>query len=153
MSIPKHERTFEILLVEDQPGDVGLTREALRRIEKQINLSVASNGEEALAFLRRQGDYAEAVPPDLILLDLNMPRMDGRAVLAVMKKDPALRVIPVIVFTSSAAESDVQMAYELGASCYVTKPSDWARFSEVIGSIVQFWLTTARLPKSRTRAE
>ena len=91
MSIPTKERTFEILLVEDQPGDVGLTREALRRSQKQINLSVASNGEEALAFLRRQGDYAEAVRPDLILLDLNMPRMDGRGLLAEMKKDPALR--------------------------------------------------------------
>jgi two-component system response regulator len=142
---------FEILLVEDQEGDVGLTREALRRSEKQINLSVASNGEEALAFLRRQADYVDAVRPDLILLDLNMPRMDGREVLAAMKKDRALRVIPVIVFTSSSAESDVQKAYELGARCYVTKPSDWARFSEVIGSIVQFWLTTARLPKGRTR--
>jgi two-component system response regulator len=141
---------FEILLVEDQEGDVGLTREALRRSEKQINLSVASNGEEALAFLRRQADYVDAVRPDLILLDLNMPRMDGREVLAAMKKDRALRVIPVIVFTSSSAESDVQKAYELGARCYVTKPSDWDRFSEAIGSIVQFWLTTARLPKSRT---
>ena len=150
MSIPTQERTFEILVVEDEPGDVELTREALRRSQKQINLSVASNGEDGLAFLRRQGDYAEAVRPDLILLDLNMPRMDGRAVLVEMKKDPALLVIPVIVFTSSGAESDVQMAYGLGASCFVTKPLDWATFNEVIGSIAQFWLTTARLPKSRT---
>src|ERR1041384_4918898 len=100
-----HEKTFEVLLVEDHPGDVGLTGEALQRSQKQINLSVASNGEEAMAFLRRQGSYAEAVRPDLVLLDLNMPRKDGSAVLAEMKKDPALRVIPVVVFTSSSAES------------------------------------------------
>jgi two-component system, chemotaxis family, response regulator Rcp1 len=140
-------KPIEVLLAEDNPGDIRLTREAFKRGQIRTNLSVASNGEEALAFLRRQGKYTEAARPDLILLDLNMPRKDGRAVLTEIKKDPALDCIPVIVLTSSAAEEDVVKSYKLHASCYISKPFDVSKFYEVIRSIEQFWLSTARLPK------
>jgi two-component system, chemotaxis family, response regulator Rcp1 len=125
----------------------------LKKSQKRTNLSVASNGEEGLAFLHRQGNYVGAVRPDLILLDLGMPRKDGHAVLTEIKKDPALICIPVIVFSSSDAESDVLKSYELGASCYVKKPSQLTKFNEVVESIVQFWLTTVRLPRNRTLLE
>jgi two-component system, chemotaxis family, response regulator Rcp1 len=141
------QKPIEILLAEDNPGDVRLTREAFKRGGIRTNLTVAGNGEEALAFLRRHGKYTDATRPDLILLDLNMPRKDGRAVLAEIKKDPSLDCIPVIVLTSSDAEEDVVRSYKLHASCYISKPFDVGKFNEVIRSIEQFWLTTARLPQ------
>ncbi len=137
----------EILLAEDNPGDVRLIREGFRRAGIHANLSVVADGEEALAFLRRQGKYANAPRPCLILLDLNMPRMDGRAVLIEIKKDTALDCIPVVVLTGSEAEEDVVKSYKLHASCYISKPADVTRLYEVIRAIEQFWLQTVRLPK------
>jgi CheY-like chemotaxis protein len=137
---------IEILLVEDNPGDVRLTREALRDGKVRNNLKVARDGLEALAMLRREGDYAGMPRPDLILLDLNMPRMDGREVLMELKNDPELRVIPVVVLTTSKADEDILRTYELNANCYITKPVDLAQFIHVVRSIEDFWLTVVRLP-------
>jgi len=133
---------IEILLVEDNPADVRLTQEALREGKVKNNLSVARDGEEALAFLRREG----APRPDLILLDLNLPRRDGREVLKEIKDDPQLRMIPVVVLTTSAAESDILKSYSLHANCYITKPVDLDQFITVVKSIDDFWLTIVRLP-------
>ena len=141
-----HGRPVEILLVEDNPGDVRLTREALREGKVRNNLSVASDGVEAVAYLRREGEHAHAVRPDLILLDLNLPRMDGREVLAEIKADPSLRNIPVVVLTSSQAEEDIVRAYDLHANCYVTKPVDLDQFIRVVESIEDFWFTIVKLP-------
>ena len=138
---------IEILLVEDNPGDVELTREALHETKVHMELSVVPDGVEAMAFLRRAGRYAEAPRPDLILLDLNLPRKDGRGVLAEVKADPALRHIPVVVLTSSEAEQDIARAYELHANCYVTKPVDLDQFVKIVQSIEQFWLSVVRLPR------
>jgi two-component system response regulator len=138
---------IEILLVEDNPGDAELTREALAESKVLIRLHVVRDGVEALAFLRRDGRYAGMPKPDLILLDLNLPRKDGRAVLAEIKQDPALRPIPVVVLTSSHAERDIARAYELNANCYVTKPVDLEQFLTIVHSIEQFWLTVVKLPK------
>jgi CheY-like chemotaxis protein len=139
---------IEILLVEDNPGDVRLTREALRDGKVSNNLHVAVDGVEALAFLRRSGKYLGAPRPDLILLDLNLPRMSGREVLEQIKEDPELRTIPVVVLTTSQAEQDIVKAYELNANCYVTKPVDLDQFITVVKSIEDFWLTIVRLPPS-----
>lgn len=139
-------RPIEVLLVEDNPGDVRLTREALREGKVRNNLYVAEDGIEALAFLRREGAHTEAVRPDLILLDLNLPRMDGREVLEVIKGDPSLRNIPVVVLTSSEAEQDIVRAYDLHANCYVTKPVDLDQFITVVKSIESFWFTIVKLP-------
>ena len=139
-------RPVEILLVEDNPGDVRLTREALREGKVRNNLSVAADGVEAIAYLRKEGEYADAVRPDLILLDLNLPRKDGREVLKEIKADPALRHIPVVVLTSSQAEEDIVRAYDLHANCYVTKPVDLEKFMVVVKSIDVFWLTVVTLP-------
>lgn len=139
-------RPVEILLVEDNPGDVRLTREALREGKVRNNLYVASDGVEALAFLRREGEYANAVRPDLILLDLNLPRKDGREVLEDIKADPSLRYIPVVVLTSSQAEQDILRAYDLHANCYVSKPVDLDQFIHVVHSIENFWFTIVKLP-------
>ena len=133
---------IEILLVEDNPADVRLTQEALREGKVKNNLSVARDGEEALAFLRREG----APRPDLILLDLNLPRRDGREVLKEIKDDPQLRMIPVVVLTTSAAEGDILKSYALHANCYITKPVDLEQFITVVKSIDDFWLTIVRLP-------
>jgi len=133
---------IEILLVEDNPADVRLTQEALREGKVKNNLSVARDGEEALAFLRRY----DAPRPDLILLDLNLPRRDGREVLKEIKDDPQLRMIPVVVLTTSAAESDILKSYSLHANCYITKPVDLDQFITVVKSIDDFWLTIVRLP-------
>ena len=141
-----HGRPVEILLVEDNPGDVRLTREALREGKVRNNLSVASDGVEAVAYLRREGEHAHAVRPDLILLDLNLPRMDGREVLAEIKADPSLRNIPVVVLTSSQAEEDIVRAYDLHANCYVTKPVDLDQFIRVVESIEDFWFSIVKLP-------
>ncbi len=136
----------EILLVEDNPGDVRLTQEALREGKVHNNLHVARDGVEALAFLRRQGPFANAVRPDLILLDLNLPKKDGREVLAEIKNDPALASIPVVILTTSAAEQDILRAYHLHANCYITKPVDLEQFIEVVKAIEGFWFTIVRLP-------
>ena len=139
-------RPVEILLVEDNPGDVRLTREALKEGKVHNNLHVAPDGVEALAFLRRQGEHAQAVRPDLILLDLNLPRKDGREVLEEIKADPSLRYIPVVVLTSSQAEQDILRAYDLHANCYVSKPVDLDQFITVVQSIENFWFTIVKLP-------
>ena len=135
-----------ILLVEDNPGDVRLTREALKEGKVRNNLSVARDGVEALAFLRREGEYAAAPRPDVILLDLNLPRKDGREVLEEIKADPALRSIPVVILTSSDAERDIAQAYALHANCYITKPVDLDQFITVVKSIEDFWFTIVKLP-------
>ncbi len=137
---------IEILLVEDSPADVDLTREALEDAKVSNNLHVVADGVEALAFLRREGPYAEAPRPDLILLDLNLPKKDGREVLAEIKADPALRRIPVVVLTTSEAEQDIVRSYDLHANCYITKPVDLDAFIEVVRSIEGFWLAIVRLP-------
>jgi two-component system, chemotaxis family, response regulator Rcp1 len=140
-------RPVEILLVEDSPGDVRLTREALREGKIRNNLSVVPDGVEALAFLRREGRYAGAPRPDVILLDLNLPRKDGREVLAEVKADERLRRIPVVVLTTSRDEQDVLRSYDLHANCYITKPVDLDQFIAVVRSIETFWLTIVTLPE------
>lgn len=137
---------IRILLVEDNPGDADLTRENLERSKLLHNLHTVSDGVEAMAFLRREGGYRNAPRPDLVLLDLNLPRKDGREVLAKMKADPTLRRIPVVVLTSSAAEEDVLRSYELQASAYVTKPVDLAGFGKIVRGVESFWLTVVRFP-------
>jgi CheY-like chemotaxis protein len=139
-------RPIEILLVEDNPGDVRLTIEALKDSKVGNKLHVAKDGVEAMEFLRRTGEHAAAVRPDLILLDLNLPRMDGREVLSAIKSDPKLRTIPVVVLTTSRAEQDVLRSYELQANCYITKPVDLEQFITVVKSIEDFWFTVVTLP-------
>ncbi|RTL49421.1 MAG: response regulator [Rhodocyclaceae bacterium] len=139
-------RPAEFLLVEDNPGDVRLTQEALKECKLRNNLSVVGDGVEALAFLRREGKYASAPKPDVILLDLNLPRKGGREVLAEIKADPLLRRIPVVVITSSEAEQDVLASYDLHVNCYVNKPVDLDQFIKVVRSIGTFWLTIVKLP-------
>lgn len=136
----------EILLVEDNPGDVRLTREALKEGKVRNNLNVVDDGVKALQFLRREAPYEDAPRPDLILLDLNLPRMSGREVLEAIKADSTLRNIPVVILTSSEAERDVVSAYQLHANCYVTKPVDLDQFINVVRSIEDFWFTIVRLP-------
>ena len=137
---------IEILLVEDNPGDVRLTEEALKEGRIAVNMRVANDGLEALAMLRREGKYADFPTPDLVLLDLNMPRMDGREVLRQIKTDENLKRIPVVVLTTSAAEKDILQAYGLHANCYITKPVEFDQFMEIIKSIEGFWLTVVKLP-------
>jgi chemotaxis family two-component system response regulator Rcp1 len=147
----ERERTappVEILLVEDNPGDVRLTQEALKEGKVYNNLHWAKDGVEALEFLKRQGKHAKAPRPDIILLDLNLPKKDGREVLAQIKKDSELKQIPVVVLTTSEAEEDVLKSYELHANCYVTKPVDLEKFTHVVQSIDRFWLTVVTLPPS-----
>ena len=139
-------RPIEILLVEDNPGDVRLTVEGLKESKMRNNLHVARDGVEAMEFLRRTGRYGGAVRPDLILLDLNLPRMDGREVLAEVKSDAKLKTIPVVVLTTSRAEQDVLRSYELQANCYITKPVDLEQFIAVVRSIEDFWFTIVTLP-------
>ncbi len=141
-------QAIEILLVEDNPGDVRLTVEGLNEGKVRNNLHVAKDGVEALAFLRREGQYADAIRPDLVLLDLNLPRKDGRQVLSEIKADPALKTIPVVVLTTSRAEQDVLHSYQLQANCYITKPVDLEQFITVVKSIEDFWLTIVTLPTS-----
>jgi CheY-like chemotaxis protein len=139
-------RPIEILLVEDNPGDVRLTIEGLNEGKVRNNLHVAKDGVEALRFLRREGEHHDAVRPDLILLDLNLPRMDGRQVLSEIKADAVLKTIPVVVLTTSRAEQDVLHSYQLQANCYITKPVDLEQFITVVKSIEDFWLTIVTLP-------
>jgi CheY-like chemotaxis protein len=136
----------EILLVEDNPGDARLAREGLSECKIRNNLHVVDDGVKAMAFLRRQGEYGRAPRPDLILLDLNLPRKDGREVLREVKEDQDLRMIPVVVLTTSKAEEDIMRSYSLHANCYVSKPLAFQQFLDVVRSIEDFWFTIVRLP-------
>ncbi|MDX6659999.1 MAG: hypothetical protein QOJ55_821 [Solirubrobacteraceae bacterium] len=138
----------QILLVEDSPGDIRLTREVLRDARIANELHIVGDGEHAMAFLRREGEHAGKPRPDLILLDLNLPRKDGREVLEELNADPELHLIPVIVLTTSAAQQDVLRSYDLKAACYITKPIDLDEFIAVVRSIEAFWLSIVRLPHS-----
>ncbi len=142
---------IEVLLVEDDPGDVLMTQEAFAEHKLGNRLSVVSDGEEALAYLRREGRFADAVRPDLVLLDLNLPRRDGREVLAEIKKDESLRQIPVVVLTTSEAEEDILSSYSLHANAYVTKPVDFDRFISVVRQIDNFFVTVVKLPPKGQR--
>jgi chemotaxis family two-component system response regulator Rcp1 len=144
--------SIQVLLVEDSPGDVRLTREAFRDINAAVRLHVVSDGVEAMAFLRHEGAYADSPRPDLTLLDLNLPRMDGREVLACIKADDVLRTIPTVVLTTSDAEADVARSYQLQANCYLTKPAKYDDFAGLLQSVNDFWLTKAQLPKQRASA-
>ncbi|MFA7241373.1 MAG: response regulator [Sulfuricellaceae bacterium] len=137
---------IDILLVEDNPGDVRLTEEALKEGKIAVNMRVARDGLEALTILRREGQYADLALPDLVLLDLNMPKMDGRELLRRIKTDENLKHIPVVVLTTSAAEKDILQAYGLHANCYITKPVEFDQFMEIVKSIEEFWLTVVKLP-------
>jgi CheY-like chemotaxis protein len=138
--------TIEVLLVEDDPGDVLMTKEAFEEHGTVNRLTVVPDGAEALAYLRREGDYADAVRPDLILLDLNLPKRDGREVLAEIKNDPDLHQIPVVVLTTSQADEDVLRSYKLHANAYVTKPVDYDKFIAVVRQIEQFFVNVVKLP-------
>ncbi len=140
-------KPVEILLVEDNPGDVRLTQEVLKEGKMNNNLYVAKDGVDAVTFLRREGEYADSPVPDLILLDLNLPKKDGREVLAEIKADSDLKHIPVVVLTTSKAEQDIHKAYNLHANCYITKPVDLDQFIQVVKSIEDFWLTIVKLPR------
>jgi two-component system, chemotaxis family, response regulator Rcp1 len=141
--------TIEVLLVEDSPGDVRLTKEAFRDANTSIHLNVAVDGVEAMAFLKRQGVHAHAPRPDLILLDLNLPKMDGREVLAHIKADSDLQAIPTVILTTSDAESDIVKSYRLHANCYLSKPVQLDAFESLVRSINDFWLTKVRLPPQK----
>ncbi len=144
--VPELVKPIEILLVEDNPGDVRLTKEALKEAKVINNLTVLKDGEEALTYLRRQGPYTKAKRPHLILLDLNLPRKDGREVLAQIKAEESLKRIPVVVLTTSQDEQDVLKSYNLHANCYITKPVDLDQFIKVVRSIEDFWLGIVVLP-------
>ena len=144
-------RPIHILMVEDDPADVRLTQEALKNKKVLTTMDTVPDGVEAMAYLRKEGAYADMLWPDLILLDLNMPRMDGREVLSELQKDPKLRRIPVIVLTTSEGEEDILCAYEMNANCYITKPVDWKQFIKVVELIEDFWLTVVKLPKELHR--
>lgn len=146
IDMPIHDRPIEILLVEDNPGDVNLTRIALADRPINANLHVAIDGVEAMNFLDRRGEYARAPRPDLILLDWNLPRKNGREVLTEIRAEPQLQSIPIVVLTTSAAEEDIIRAYDLHANCYITKPVDFDRFLHIVRAIEDFWLTIVELP-------
>jgi chemotaxis family two-component system response regulator Rcp1 len=152
MCAAKLVNPIEILLVEDNPGDVDLTREALKSGKIRNMLHVAVNGEEAMAFLRHKGKYTNAPRPDLVLLDLNLPRMDGREVLNEIKSDDDLKRIPVVVLTSSKAEEDILKVYNLHANCYITKPIDLLQFLKVVHVIEDFWFTIVKLPPKEDKS-
>jgi len=147
MTSEKIGRPIEILLVEDNPGDVRLTKEALKDGKVLNKLHVVNDGVEAMAFLRREGKYANAVRPDLILLDLNLPKKGGREILAEIKSDSDLKRIPVVILTVSKLEEDIIKTYDLHANCYIIKPIDLDRFIEVVRAIEDFWLAIVRLPR------
>jgi chemotaxis family two-component system response regulator Rcp1 len=144
---------LEVLVVEDSSGDIRLTREAFHDVNPFIHLEVAHDGVEAMAFLRRQGAHLHAPRPDLILLDLNLPKMDGRQVLALIKDDDSLKNIPTVILTSSEAEADVLKSYQLQANCYLSKPMHFEAFHGLVKSINDFWLTKVRLPQNEHRDE
>jgi two-component system response regulator len=139
-------KPIEILLVEDSPSDAALTQEALENGKITNNLHRVADGVEAMEFLRREGRFADAPRPDLIMLDLNLPRKDGREVLRELKGDPSLRIIPVIVLTTSRSDKDVLESYHLNANCYITKPVDFQQFIDVVKSVENFWLSVVTLP-------
>ncbi len=145
---PNRNRPFEILLVEDNPADVDLIRDRLEVSTIPIHLSVATDGVRAEGFLRQEGEYHSAPRPDLVMLDLNLPRRNGSEVLASIKASPSLRSIPIVVLTSSDAETDIVRSYTDGANCYLTKPVTLAGLSEVVGTVERFWFSTVRLPPS-----
>jgi CheY-like chemotaxis protein len=146
MSIRENLQMINILLVEDNPGDIRLTKEVLKEGKIRNTLSVITDGEEALLFLKKTGKYKDILLPDIILLDLNLPKKDGREVLAEIKEDPELLRIPVIVLTTSSAENDILSMYGHHANCYITKPVDFDQFINVIRSIEDFWLSIVKLP-------
>jgi chemotaxis family two-component system response regulator Rcp1 len=149
-SIGTDAEAIEVLLVEDSPGDVRLTREAFKDAKVHINLHVAMDGTEAMAFLRREGQLANVPRPDLILLDLNLPKKDGREVLEEIKVNSLLKSIPVVILTTSASEEDILRSYQLHANCYITKPVSLDGFLEVVKSIDSFWLSLVKLPHEAT---
>lgn len=149
MNMEEIAKEIEILVVDDSPGDVRLTVEALKDGKIHNHLSVVDDGEEALAFLRQQGQYATVPRPDLILLDLNLPKKDGREVLREIKQEGDLKRIPVVILTISTAEKDILKAYDLHANCYVTKPVDFDQFTNVVKSIEDFWFAVVKLPRGR----
>jgi two-component system, chemotaxis family, response regulator Rcp1 len=145
-SMVSHAAPIDVLLVEDSVGDVRLTREAFKDAKVHIKLHVAADGAEAMAFLKREGPHADAPRPDLILLDLNLPKKDGREVLKEIKESPTLGIIPVVILTTSASEADILRTYQLHANCYITKPVDLDGFLTVVKSIDSFWLSIVKLP-------
>ena len=147
MSAPVAAKVIRVLLVEDNAGDVRLTREALREADLEVELTAVADGEQALAFLRNEGEHAGAPRPDLILLDLNLPRKDGREVLKEIRQDEALRHIPVVILSTSQAEQDIVQSYRLGANAFVTKPAEIDQFFQVVQSLEQFWLAVAKLAR------
>jgi len=150
-AIGENGMPIEVLLVEDNAGDVRLTQEAFREANPRIHLHVASDGVEAMAFLRRERAHVHAPRPDLILLDLNLPKMDGREVLALVKADSKLKTIPTIILTTSEAEADIVKSYQLAANCYLSKPVQLDAFENLVKSINDFWLNTAKLPHQSAR--
>jgi CheY-like chemotaxis protein len=142
------ERPVEILLGDDSPSDLRLLQEVLKRTNGRTHLNVVWDGEETLTFLRQEGPYAGVARPDLILLNLSLPRKNGRAVLATIKSDPELKHIPVVIFAASEAEQDIRQAYELGANCYVHKPTGLEAFLHMVQTVMEFWLTYGRLPSA-----
>lgn len=149
MATSNKGKTVEMLVVEDNPGDVRLIREALREVKVEINLSVVGDGDEALRFLNRESDYLDAPRPDLIFLDLNLPRISGREVLSVIKKSARFRKIPVVVLTSSSADLDIDASYDLGANSYLTKPVQFENFMDCMQAVEGFWLTLVRFPSDK----
>jgi chemotaxis family two-component system response regulator Rcp1 len=141
--------SLQVLLVEDSPGDVRLTREAFHEANMAIQLHVATDGAEAIAFLRHEGAHLHAPRPHLILLDLNLPKMDGREVLAQIKTDDSLKTIPTVILTTSESEADIVKSYQLQANCYLSKPVQLDAFESLVGSINDFWLTKAKLPQQK----
>lgn len=139
-------KPVEILLIEDDAGDIDLTKEALEESKLQVNLNVVRDGVEAIAYLRHQGEYTQSTRPDLILLDLNLPRKNGREVLQDIKSDAQLKLIPIVVLTTSDTDEDICQAYQLGANCYVKKPLGMNKFIEIVQSIEEFWFTIVKLP-------
>jgi CheY-like chemotaxis protein len=139
-------QSVEILLVEDNPGDIQLTKEALRESKIHNKLHAVTDGEQAMDFLRKKGKFHDAVRPDLVLLDLNLPKMDGREVLAEIKADEQLKRIPIVILTTSDAEKDIVQSYNLHANCYIKKPVDFEQFIEVVSNIEDFWFSIVKLP-------
>ena len=136
-----------ILMVEDNIGDIRLTQETIKRNKLRVELNVVMDGVEAISYLRQEGKYKNAVRPDIILLDLNLPKMDGREVLAEIKSDPELKIIPVVILTSSEADEDILKSYSLHANCYITKPVDFSQFNKVVNMLEDFWFAIVKLPR------
>jgi chemotaxis family two-component system response regulator Rcp1 len=151
MDNQKQTKPIEILLVEDNPGDVRLTREALKEGKVINHMANVDDGIAALEYLRQEGEFAAALRPDIILLDLNLPRLDGRELLAIIKNDKGLRRIPVVILTTSKAEEDIVKSYDLHANCYITKPVDLEQFIRVVQSVEDFWFSIVRLPANEVK--